>query len=455
MFKLRRVPILLVVLMILVATGVVTSLRHPVNSSQLPNGLAVSLDAESTALYCTGVSNASGAPGRVTFFNTTSASRSLSVSVVSDQGRTYRGTIELSAHAAQSIEPSVVDKSARGATYAVAVQISGGGVVGEEIAGTKRTEVPCSASGVTRWYATGFNTSVGSNAYLSIYNPTATAAVLNASIYTSAGFYAPASFQGISVPAHTQTEIDLGKQVVNTANVGVGVRVLRGSLEIVGVESSGGTVSFEQGVIDKAAESWFPNVTTAQTATAQIRVANPSDRPAEVTVDVALSPYRVSPQTLSVSPFSTGVIFVTPNPAIPADGYANVTVHSNVPVVTALATGSGASIALSSPQVPSNAFLVRDFTGLGFDAATLTNTSTRTITLTTSSFNAAAPDVITIAGGDKLAAGATERLSLLFPAVATTRDALLITASKPTLVVSMTLPSRPKGVNVLTPLDGR
>jgi hypothetical protein len=455
MFKLRRVPLLLVVIVLLVATGVVTSLRHPTNPSELPTGLTVSLNAESTALYCTGISSASGAPGRVTFYNTSSASRSLSVSVVSDKGNTYHGSIELAAHAAQSIEPSVVDKGTAGENYAVAVQISGGGVVGEEIAGTNRTEVPCSATGVTRWYATGFDTLVGSSAYLSIYNPTATAAVFNASIYTAAGFYAPASFQGVSVPAHTQIEINLDKQVVNTADVGVGVRVLRGSLDIVGVESSAGTVSFEQGVTGASSQAWFPNVTTVQSATAQIRVANPGDLPAEVTVNVALNPYHVSPQTLSVSPFSTGVLVITPNPAIPASGYANLTVRSNVPVVTALATGAGKSISLSSAQLPSDAFLVRDFTGLGFDAATLTNTSSRTITLKTSSFNTATPNVATTSSGMKLAAGATERLSTLFPSIATTHDALLITASRPTLVVSMTLPSRPKGVNVLTPLDGR
>jgi hypothetical protein len=455
MFRFRRVPILFVVLVILVATGVATTLRHPVNPSELPSGLSVSLDAESTALYCTGISSASGAPGRVTFYNTSSSSRSLSVSVVSDKGTSYQGVIELAAHAAQSIEPSVVDKGPSGGTYAVAVQISGGGVVGEEVAGTNRTEVPCSASGVTQWYATGFNTLVGSSAYLSVYNPTATAAVLNASVYTAAGFYAPASFQGISVPAHTQTEINLDKQVVNTANVGIGVRVLRGSLEIVGVESSAGTVSFEQGTSDASNEVWFPNVTTVQAATAQIRVANPSDLPAEVTVNVALSPYHVTPQTLSVSPFSTGTITITPNPAIPASGYANVTVRSNVPIVTALATGTGATIALSSPQLPSNAFLIHDFTGLGFDTATLTNTSSRTITLITTSFNPAAPNVITISGGIKLAGGATELLTALFPKISTAHDAFLVTASKPALVVSMTLPSRPKGVNVVTPLDGR
>jgi hypothetical protein len=126
-----------------------------------------------------------------------------------------------------------------------------------------------------------------------------------------------------------------------------------------------------------------------------------------------------------------------------------------VRVVTSLATGTGVSIALSSPQTPSDAFLVRDFTGLGFDAATLTNTSTRTITLKTSLFNAATPSIVTGTSGVKLAGGATETLASLIPSIATTHDAVLITASSPTLVVSMTMPSRPKGVNVVTPLDGR
>jgi len=450
----RRVPLFLVVIVLLGATGVVTSLRHPTNPSELPTGLTVSSDAESTALYCTGISSASGTPGRVTFFNTSSASRSLSVSVVSDTGVTWHGSIELAAHAAQSIAPSVLDKGPAGDTFGVAVQISGGGVVGEEIAGTNRTEVPCAASGVTRWYATGFDTLVGSSAYLSVYNPTGTAAVLNASIYTAAGFYAPASFQGFSVPAHTQTEIVLGKQVVNTANVGVGVKVLRGSLEIVGVESSAGTLSYEQGSSDVSNVAWLPNVTTALGASAQIQVANPSATTAEVTVDVALSDFKVSPQRLSVSPFSTADFIITPNSAIPAAGYANVTVHSNVAIVTVLATGTGSWLALSTPQTPSDAFLVRDFTGLGFDAATVTNTSSRTVTFTASTINSAQPGVVTGAGV-KLAAGVTENLSTLIPSIAGSNDAYLITASKPSLVVSMTLPSRPKGVNVVAPLDGR
>ena len=442
MSKRRRLPLLTVAAVVLVATGFVTSLRHATNPSQLPSGLKVSLNAESTALYCTGISSAHGAPGRVSFYNTASASRSLSVSVVSDKGNTWQGSIELAAH---------LNYTHTGLTR---VQISGGGVVGEEIAGTDRSEVPCSASGVTRWYATGFDTSTGSSAYLSVYNPTATSAVFNASIYATTGYSAPQAFQGIAVPAHAQTEVDLGKEVVNTSNVGVGVTVLRGSLEIVGVENSAGTVSYDQGLTDASKHSWLPNVTTVEAATAQIRVANPNDSPAQVTVDVALSNFKVPPQRVTIAPLSTGVVVVTPNPAIPAAGYANLTVHSNVPVVSALATGTGKWFALSSPATPSNAFLVGDFSGIGFAAATVTNTSSRATTVDVSTFNAPTSRVVT--SGINLSAGQTTSLFATIPSFSRSPSATyLLTSTKPSMVVSLTLPSRPVGLYVVTPLDGR
>ena len=145
--------------------------------------MSISINAESTALYCTGLSSA--LPGRISFFNTASASRTLSVSVVSNLGTTWSGTVELAAHAGQIVQPRLVDAPATHRTksghvstvttsYGVAVQISGGGVVGDEIQGN--ASVPCSSQGVTRWYATGFNTLVGSDTSLSLYNPTGTEA---------------------------------------------------------------------------------------------------------------------------------------------------------------------------------------------------------------------------------------------------------------------------------------
>jgi hypothetical protein len=352
----------------------------------------------------------------------------------------------------------VVDKNTskvKSVTYGVAVQISGGGVVAQETAGTDRAEVPCVARGVTRWFATGFNTLVGSDAYLSVYNPTATSAVLNASVYAATGVSSPESFQGLSVPAHTQTEIDLGTQVVNTPNFGVSVHVLRGSLEIVGVEDSAGTLSYEQGVTTTAKEAWFPDVTTAQKANASIMVTNPNASSANVRVTVALGKFTIPVQSVSVAPFSTSLVTITPNSAIPAAGYAGVTLHANVPVVSALATGTANVVLLSSPTAPGGVFLVRDFSTLGFDAATMTNTSSRTITVSVITFPATAT-APSATRGLKLAPGATESLSsTITPSFSVAGDAYLISASRPSLVVTLTLPSRPAGIDVEAPLDGR
>jgi len=44
-------------------------------------------------------------------------------------------------------------------------------------------------------------------------------------------------------------------------------------------------------------------------------------------LDVGLGSYHVVPQTLTLAPFSSGLAQVTPNPAIPAAGYAALTLH--------------------------------------------------------------------------------------------------------------------------------
>jgi hypothetical protein len=339
-------------------------------------------------------------------------------------------------------------------SYGVAVQISGGGVVGDEIQGN--ASVPCSSQGVTRWYATGFNTLVGSDTSLSLYNPTGTEAVLNVSIFGANGFSAPEDLQGISVPAHAQEEIDLGHDVVNTANVGVGVKVVRGSLAIVGVQDSLGTTSFDEGVNVPEVQSWFPAVTTANDATAEIRLANPNNHIANVSVDVSLGNFKIVPQTVTLAPFTTGLVTITPNPAIPVAGYASLSLHSNVPVVAGLATGEDNWIALSSPQAPSQAYVVRDFTGLGFDRASVTNTSSRSVTLHVTTFGATSQSKDVTTHGITLAGGTTTSLATLISTPLTRpAETYLVTSSRPSAIVTLTLPSRPRGLYVIAPLDGR
>ncbi len=463
MSSLRRVPLLAIVAVALVATGLATSLHHPTNPSELPSGLSVSVNAESTALYCTGLFSGPGA-GEVSFYNTADSSRTLSVNVVSNRGATWSGTRTLAAHGSTSLVPGTLDrpplrpkaKVPYVVSYGVGVEISGGGVVAEEVAAGGHAEVPCASAGTTRWFATGFDTLVGSSADLSVYNPTGTPAVMNVSVYTASGFSAPEAFQGVSVPAHAEVDVNLGQQIVNTTNIGVGVRVLRGALEIVGVQDSNGTLSYDQGLYAKSKVAWFPNVTTAASSTAEIRVANPTGTTANVTVDVSLGEFKVPPQTTTVPPFSTSVITITPNPAIPIAGYANLTLHSNVPVVTGLATGTQKWIALTSPQAPSDAYLVRNFSGLGFDAATVTNTSSHRVTLTLTAYDTSNKAVATVASGVTLAGGATEKLSSISSSfMVAPSDTYVIAAAKPVLVLSLTQPSRPRGLYVVATLDGR
>jgi hypothetical protein len=458
MSSLRRVPLFLALALVLLVTGLFASMAKSTNPTQLPGGLALTSNAESTALYCTGLSSAKdGASGHVTFVNTTRDPHLVLINAVSDAGGSYSRRALLGGHQSISIDPSA---RLTGNSFGVGAQVSGGGVVGVEVTKNNTGEAPCISTGVANWYGSGFNTTVGSSAELSIYNPTATPAVFNVVAYSSAGLATPAKFQGLSLGAHGQVELNLGTQIVNTINVGVHVRVLRGSLVIEGVQQSGSTVSLNSGSSAPTTSALFPQVTTEQGATAQIRLSNPGPVAAQVTLGVKLTTFHIANQSVSVPAYGTALATITPNPAIPAAGYATITLHSSEPIVASLATGSGSDIALSAPELPESEFLVGDFTGLGFDAAALTNTSSRSITVSFSTF----PVDSTQGGGSasltygaaQLSAHTTSELRTDFPGLSTLRHALfVVSASRPTLLVTLTSPTTPAGTTLLAALDGR
>ena len=448
-----RRPALVVVLgLALVATGALTTLVRASNPSTLPGGLGVASNAESTALYCSGLTSVRGGlAGRVTFLNTTDHARSVVVQVDSDSGHRGTTTVRVGAYSTRSIQP---ERIAAGDLYGVAAQVNGGGVVAEEVTYDNAAAAPCSTSGVTSWYGSGFDTVVGSLAQLSIFNPTETPAVINVSAYTQSGFSAPAPFQGLAVGGHDELVVDLGKEIVDTRNVGVHVRVLRGSVEVVGVQHSGANVSLDPGASAATTHAWFPSVTTARLALAQVRLANPGSQPADVTLRVALSSYHVPAQSVTVAPYSSGVVVITPNSAIPAAGYAAITLTSSRRVVASLATGTTSGLALSPAPASAGAFLVSDFTGEGFDAATVTNTSHQGVTVNFTTLGSATSKGVS--GSVRVDPGATESILSAFSALSSlTGVRLYVTAAKPAIVVTLTLPTKPAGTLVVEPLyDG-
>jgi hypothetical protein len=454
----RHVPLLLVLALVLVVVGVVSSMAKNVNPSQLPSALALNGNAESTALYCTGFSSAKlGESGRVFFMNTTNQSHEITIDDVSDTGATYSKVVTLGAYRQYGFDPSL---GLRGDYFGVGAQVSGGGVVGVEVTKDHSSEAPCISTGVTDWFGAGFDTTVGSNAILSVFNPTATPAVFNVSTFSLSGYVAPSKFQGYAVGPHSQAEIHLGVALVALSDVGVHVRVLRGALDIVGLEKSGPTVSYNTGVAHPTTSTMFPLVTTANNATAQVRLANPGPTPANVTLTVTLAPFHVPNQALTIAPYGSAVATITPNPAIPAASYASVSLHSSQPVIAALATGTGNDVALSASPSPQPEFLIGDFTGRGYDEAALTNTSSRaiTFTITTLPFSGGVPAGGTQTGNTpvRLNANTTEELKRLIPGLANLRGVvLIIEASRPSLMVTLALPTTPAGMTVFSALDGR
>jgi hypothetical protein len=455
MSNLRRVPLLIVLAIALIAVGVFSSTAKSVDPSQLPSALALNGSAESTALYCTGFSSDQlGESGRVIFLNTTDRPHLVTINDVSNSGDDYSREVNLGAYKEYGFDPSA---GLHGDYFGVGAQVSGGGVVGVEVTRDHTSEAPCISTGITNWFAAGFDTTVGSSAILSVYNPTATPAVFNVSTFSNSGYVAPAKFQGYAVGAHSQADLNLGTEIVDMSDVGVHVRVLRGTLDIVGLQQSGPTVSYNTGVTSATTSALFPLVTTANNATAQIRFSNPGPTPANVTLGVTLAPFHVPNQTLSVPPYGSAVESITPNPAIPAAKYASVTMSSSQPVIAALATGTGNDVELSSPGSLEPEVLVGDFTGFGFDTGTLTNDSSRSITINISTLPVASgTSAKSTYTQFRLDANTTETLKAALPSLTSLRGvAMIVKASRPTLLVTLTLPTRPVGMTVVPPLDGR
>ncbi len=451
--KSTRLPLLLVLAALLAAAGVASSSSHATNPTSAG---ARGANADSTALYCAGLTDAKGvASGRVIFENASGARRQVSVLVSSDAGTSWTGSLSMPAHSRASLTPSSLVK---GHNFGVAAQVSGTGVVAEMLAAANDAASPCVSQGVTQWYATGFDTLVGSSAALSIVNPTATPAVLSVSIFTANGFAAPAPYQGLSVAPHGELVVNLGDQVVNTANVGVHVRVVRGALAITGVQSSHGVTSFVQGVSSPQRTLWFASVTTVNRATAQVRLANPHDTPVSVSVTVHLANFSPATQQVELAPYATGVVTVTPNPAIAPDAYGALTVSSSRAVVADLAVGDGTFEQLSASPTPVARLVVEDFTGRGFDAARVTNTSHHAVTLAVTTVKLLHSSVAFSSSTtihDTLDAGATVSLTTLAgQPVNWSTSKLVVSTSRAVLVAGLTLPTKPAGDVVLGALNG-
>lgn len=442
-------PLLAAVVLGLVATGVLNARGAVTNP--VPNPAVAGPSAQSSALYCTGLTNARGGMrGLVSFINTTAATRQVLVhAVATDATSAVATAFTLGPYARHVVTPTNL---LVGDTYALAAQVDGGGVSAVQVVTRYGTQAPCVNEGVTRWYASGFDSTVGSAAILSVYNPTATAAVFNVTAFTPGGFSSPAPLQGVSVGPHAETTIDLGHAIVATQNFGVLVAVLRGSLVVAGDQISHDVSSFNSGTALLASHGTFPLVTTANGAIAQVRIANPGPDPATVTLTVALAKFKVAPQSVVVGAYRSALVNITPNTAIPAAGEAAVTLTSTRAVDATLVTGTTGGVTSSPLGTPVARAVLSDVTGNGFARAVVTNAAAKA---TTVHWTLRRGGQLRSSGETSLGAGATRSLGVLVGGRGALRGATLVLSSPVrALVVSAVLPSSPAGVTLTSALNG-
>ncbi len=429
-----------VIVALVVATGVAATLIRPTNPRPSTNGITVT-GVESTATFCGGLGTGPGLAW-VTLTNSADVARTVAVREDSTiPGRHRQVTVRLGAHRSQTVHPTVA-----GSWFGVTAIVDGGGVTASTVA-PDGASAPCASSGVTSWDATGLATTVSTHATLVLYNPLPTGAVANLTAETATGFLAPAAYQGLSVPGESVLALPLAKRIVDQATVGLRLRVLRGALSVLGVERVGSLVSYVTGATAPHSTWALPLVTTVRGADSAIVVANPGPGTVAVHAAITLGSFSVPTQSVDVGPFSVGRITISPNSAIPAHAYADVRVRAGAPISASLVTGDTSGWLVSTPGVPSRAYLVSDATGRGFDAVAVVDTSPRPLEVTVSSGHVLVH--ATVPGEQSVS------LRRIAPQLDHLRGrTVLVRAPRDELVVSATLPTRPAGVVVVSPLHG-
>jgi len=416
--------------------------------------------ATSSVLYCAGLTNAAGGlGGSVVLFNTTDRPKRVALTVATTTSPSAASAnLVIAPYGEQAFAPAHLVKAA---AYAVTASIAGGGVRGEMLSAGGTSEASCSSRGVAHWVASGLSTLVGGSATLALFNPTASAAVLNIQTYSANGFLQPAAWQGVTVAPKGLTTIDLSTALANTSSIGVDVSVLRGTLVAMADQVTNATGSLNAGSRGPSARDRFALVPTANHAVAAVVVSNPSTVEAQVALGIGLASFHVPDQHFSVAPLSSATFVVTPNTAIPAAGLANVTLRSSVPVIAALITGVDGKAKGKGPRHVSgqltswHSWLLADGTGRGYGNALVSNTSHHRITITVSAGSIGqAPTTSTVT----LEAETSRNVLRLAPQLRTLRHAMIVLSTPANdLLVTATASAAvaPSGTVLRAALNGR
>jgi hypothetical protein len=322
-----RLPILIVaVVVIVVAVLVDTRVSRPVPAgSPAPAGaLAAPSSAESSSWYCAGAPGTPGGPAvqRLYLANTTSAPVDGLMTVVNSAGLTTTAPVTVPARGQLVAVPQNV---LTGPWLAEQVDLDGGGVtVTEAVAGDGGWSVaPCASSPSSSWYFAAGSTAGASQQYLSLFNPTSTAVVVDLTFVTSGGVTQPAPFEGVVVaPGHLAVEpVNIyvqNEQTVATIVQARSGRLVVGQLRIVASGSAQGLSLLSGSPSPAPAWAVARSVDVSGGLTA-FQILNPTTQTETVTVNVRAVTGPLAPLVQQVGPDATWSLSASATSRIPAN----------------------------------------------------------------------------------------------------------------------------------------
>lgn len=231
-------------------------------------------------------------------------------------------------------------------------------------------EGPCEATASDTWLLPGVTTTGGSQARLVFANPFGTDAALSITLLTPEGTTSPERLQNITVSSESVRVVELNRHAPEEADLGARVDVRAGRVVAEAWQSADAAVGGIEGVsltklATQSAERWTVPWFQGDGAESWLTVANPSERPAAVTVTVHTPEGGSPPEGLEEVAVSPGAVKrldlggVLPEGV--ASGAATVTSANGTPIAvsgTTRAAGSevertGMAIQLGRPRAAS------------------------------------------------------------------------------------------------------
>jgi hypothetical protein len=305
----RRAFTVAVLVVILVTVGIAdrlvarTPTPAPFPSAPASFGVAPTRGTESSAWYCAGGTGAQGgAPATIVFTNSGTSPVTGTLTALSApapngptpapwaQARTVALFVPGAGQAA--VGP---DQLGTTGLVGAAVVLDGGVVAVSQLVQSPLgwSMAPCASSTAPDWYFAHGATAQGGGLILSLFNPTATDAVVNVALVSStSGYLAPAAYQGIDVPSGSLVTENIGDHAPDDAAIATEVSALSGAvvateLQSVGTTGDGG-LSLTLGSPAPAGQWFFPQSTGIPGGTVAFHVLNPTTRPALVSVAIGL-----------------------------------------------------------------------------------------------------------------------------------------------------------------------